>query len=375
MPRSGISVVSCGVLGRDPLDFGVCAIKPLKWLHYRTSFAANLPLFFAQSSHRLRCRVKLGKIMTNMRQPAQIGRDHDGTRLRQRIATGRVEDKRAVISQLIGAVSRMVLVILTVMTPSILLAGTPVDTAQIAMLVALIAGLFIFFEYMGHASSLTEFRDAPPFNRVRFVGLFATVVSLTLIVKAQTEPTTMASLARLVGGQLAQVMDFPYSPVRLVVLLFPADVDLRLLNNVRIAAGVSYFVSLLSLGVFVLALRLRDWPNQQGGFNIWTNLPTFNPTVGGDVVARLERGGQINLILGFLLPFLIPAFVALTSDFVNPIQLKEPHTLIWTMTAWAFIPASLIMRGIALLRVAQMVVFQREKAYMRPDMDGSVAAS
>jgi hypothetical protein len=25
--------------------------------------------------------------------------------------------------------------------------------------------------------------------------------------------------------------------------------------------------------------------NQRGGFNVWTNLPTFDPTAGGDVVA------------------------------------------------------------------------------------------
>jgi hypothetical protein len=35
------------------------------------------------------------------------------------------------------------------------------------------------------------------------------------------------------------------------------------------------------------------------------------------------------------------------------------------MTAWAFIPASLIMRGIAMLRVGQMIALQREQAYLR----------
>ncbi|WP_044036009.1 hypothetical protein [Octadecabacter arcticus] len=73
----------------------------------------------------------------------------------------------------------------------------------------------------------------------------------------------------------------------------------------------------------------------------------------------------VTLILGFLLHFLIPAFVKLASDIFNPIQLQDSHTLIWTMTAWAFIPASLIMRGIAMLRVGQMIALQREQAYLR----------
>jgi len=92
------------------------------------------------------------------------------------------------------------------------------------------------------------------------------------------------------------------------------------------------------------------------------------------VVERLERDGQLNLILGFLLPFLIPAFVKLASDLFNPIQLQDAHTLIWTMTAWAFIPASMIMRGTAMLRVAQMIAAQRERAYLGDSKDEAVPA-
>jgi hypothetical protein len=89
-------------------------------------------------------------------------------------------------------------------------------------------------------------------------------------------------------------------------------------------------------------------------------MPTFDPTAGGDVVQRLSRDSQINLILGFLLPFLIPAAVKLASDVFDPISLSDPHTLIWTVTAWAFLPASLVMRGLALARVAQMIDAQRK---------------
>jgi len=248
------------------------------------------------------------------------------------------------------------------------------DTAQIVMLVCIVSGVFTFVEYNSSSPSLIEFRDAPPFNRVRFLGLSATVLALTVIAKGATQPSTLTALFELVGGSLAEAMDFPYSPVRLVVLMLPADSDAALLGSVRTAAGLSYLVSLLSLAIFVVALRLNNWPNQRGGFNVWTNLPTFDPTAGGDVVVRLERDGQLNLILGFLLPFLIPAFVKLASDLFNPIQLQDAHTLIWMMTAWAFIPASMIMRGIAMLRVAQMIVVQRERAYLSAQKDDAFPA-
>jgi len=249
-------------------------------------------------------------------------------------------------------------------TPSLMLTGTSTDTTQIVALVCLVAGVFTFAEYTAASASLIEFREAPPFNRVRFIGLFATVLALTLIAKGATDPSNLTVLFRIVGSSLAQAMDFPYSPVRLVVLMLPTEAEQELISNVRIAAGLSYLVSLISLAVFILALRLNNWPNQRGGFNVWTNLPTFDPTAGGDVVERLERDGQLNLILGFLLPFLIPALVKLMSDLFNPIQLQDPHTLIWTITAWAFVPASLIMRGIAMLRVGQMIALQRERAYL-----------
>jgi len=322
----------------------------------------------------LQWELNVGNIMAKMRQPATKEQVQNGTRTRHRIAADRNEGNRAVFSRLSGAALRAVLVILLIATPALTLAGTSTDTTQIVALVCIVAGVFTFVEYNAASASLIEFREAPPFNRVRFLGLFGTVVALTLIAKGTSNPSNLTILFQLVGTSLAEAMDFPYSPVRLVVLMLPAEADQQLINSVRTAAGLSYLVSLLSLAAFVLALRLNNWPNQRGSFNVWTNLPTFDPTAGGDVVERLERDGQLNLILGFLLPFLIPALVKLMSDLFNPIQLEDPHTLIWTMTAWAFVPASLIMRGIAMMRVAQMIAHQRERAYLNAQSDDGVPA-
>ena len=43
---------------------------------------------------------------------------------------------------------------------------------------------------------------------------------------------------------------------------------------------------------FVTAIRLNAWPMGSGPFNVWINLPTFDPTYGGDVVDRVEAGRQ-----------------------------------------------------------------------------------
>mgnify|MGYP001794052174 FL=1 len=267
------------------------------------------------------------------------------------------------VSRLPGAVARALLVVLLIVIPSILLPGADSDAQQIVALVAIFGAVLTFVEYASAYPGLVEFRDAPPFNRVRFGALFATVVMLTMIMRGQTDPTTMTEFITAVGTIIGHSIDFPYSPVRLVVLMMPDQADAGLINDVRTAAGISYLISLLSLTVFVMALGVNSWPTRSGAFNVWVNLPTFDPTAGGDVVERLNRDARINIALGFLLPFLIPAIVKLASNIFDPVSMSNPHTLIWTMTAWAFLPASLFMRGIAMGRVASMIEEKRKRTY------------
>jgi hypothetical protein len=80
------------------------------------------------------------------------------------------------------------------------------------------------------------------------------------------------------------------------------------------------------------------------------------------VVARLGRDARINVMLGFLLPFVTPVVVQIASVGFQPLGLTSPQTLIWTMTLWAFLPASLFMRGIAMSRVAEMILARRQAA-------------
>ncbi len=79
------------------------------------------------------------------------------------------------------------------------------------------------------------------------------------------------------------------------------------------------------------------------------------------MVDRLSRDARFNIALGFLLPFLIPAAVKLAALAFSPVTLESPQTLIWTMTAWAFLPASLFMRGIAMGRIAGMIAEKRRQ--------------
>jgi hypothetical protein len=275
-----------------------------------------------------------------------------------------------VISRLSGAVLRAMLVVLLVATPSLLLPGIGADGQQIVALVAIFGAALTIFEYASAYPGLVEFRDAPPFNRIRFISLFATVFLLTVIARGRIEPTTLTEFVTAIGALIGLAIDFPYSPVRLVVLMLPEGTSFEQMSLVRTAAGMSYLISLLTLGFFLIILRLRGWPTSQGTFNVWVNLPIFDPTAGKDVVQRLERDARFNIALGFLLPFLTPAAVKSASVLFGSVTLDNPQTLIWTVSAWAFLPASLFMRGIALARVAEMIAAKRRQTYAKAQADG-----
>jgi hypothetical protein len=280
-----------------------------------------------------------------------------------------------VFSRLAGAILRAILVALLIATPSLLLPSSSPETTQIVTLIALFSAALVIFEYASVYPSLIEFRDAPPFNRVRFMSLFVTVFLLSVISRGQIEPTNLTQFVQAVGGLIGYAIDFPYSPVRLVLQMFPTDTSADNIFMVRTAAGLAYLISLITLTIFIIILRLQGWPVQGRSFNVWVNLPTFDPTAGGDVVVRLIRDARLNIILGFVLPFLTPVVVSSASTLFTPVTVGSPQTLIWTVSAWAFLPASLFMRGIAMHRIAEMIREQRRQAYELAALEQGFAPS
>ncbi len=263
------------------------------------------------------------------------------------------------ISRLAGALVRAVLVILLIATPSLLLPGVTSDVTQIVALVSIFAAALTIFEYASTYPGLVEFRDAPPFNRLRFASLFLTVFLISLVVRGEADTSTLTQMAARVGTGIGEVIDFPYSPVRQIVLLTSGNTSFEHIERVRTAAGISYVVSMFSVLVFYYFIRVRDWPTRSGPFNVWINLPTFDPTTGGDVVTRLERDARVNVGLGFLLPFLLPAVLKATESIFGSVSLDNPQTMIWILASWAFLPASLFMRGLAMGRIAELVERKR----------------
>ncbi|WP_235859836.1 hypothetical protein [Tranquillimonas rosea] len=251
---------------------------------------------------------------------------------------------------------------LMIATPSLLTPWMGEDSAQVVALVGIAAAILTVSEYASSYPCLYEFRDAPPFNRIRFTSLFVTVFLISVMCRGMVSPSSLTQFVQAIGGLVGAGIDFPYSPVRLVILMLPPDADVSYLLLVRASAGIAYLISLISMIVFFIAIRVGAWPLRGGSFNVWVNLPTFDPTAGGDIVDRLHRDGRINIALGFLLPFLMPAAIRGASAMFGEMSFETPQTMVWTVAAWAFLPTSLFMRGIAMTRIARMIATLRKRS-------------
>lgn len=237
------------------------------------------------------------------------------------------------ISQLIGAFVRAILVALLVAMPSMILPGVGSEARDISMVFALVGAALTMFEYGSSHPGLVEFRFAPPFNRIRFISLFLTVLLMALIFRGAVGGNEMTRVVSEIGGVIGNAMDFPFSPVRILTVLLTNDGAAANTGIVRSAAGISYVVSLLSLAFFLMVIRLMSWPLGSRSFNVWVNLPMFDPASSPDVEARLTRDARVNVIFGFTLPFLIPLVAQVASAYFDFSGVENSQTLIWMVAA------------------------------------------
>lgn len=132
-------------------------------------------------------------------------------------------------------------------------------------------------------------------------------------------------------------LDFPYSPIRLIILTLPLDVSETILD----------------------AARLSRWPVSFGSFNVWTNLPVLDPTSGVDIVLRLTREGRSNIGLALLSPFLMPILIQVTMLMLRLKPFQSAQSAAWIIIMWGVLPTFLAMRGIAMLHIAELIIEKR----------------
>lgn len=258
-----------------------------------------------------------------------------------------------------GAAMRGLLVAFLVAMPALVLPSSATQFPEMVLLVALLLGGLVCAEYFATSPSFIEFRDARPLNRGRFVFLFICVFATTLVAAHISDPSGLSLLVYSGASDLGYLLDFVCSPVQLIRLMLPPSVEVQTVELVRNAAALGYAISLAAVLFFIVTVRFGQWPLKHGPFNVWINLPLFDPTTGGDVVSRLQRDARLHILGGFLAPFILPALAQMGSETLLVDLLSNLQLFVWCIVGWAMIPAMMIMRGVARLRVAELIAQKR----------------
>ncbi|KPQ06245.1 MAG: hypothetical protein HLUCCA12_11085 [Rhodobacteraceae bacterium HLUCCA12] len=297
----------------------------------------------------------MGRIVAKLRRLATIvGRNNEAPgNVRPGYGTSMAERKRK--PHLPGAMVRGFLVAVLAILPAVLIPATTPETAQIMLLLAVFAGGIVFAEYASTYPGLIEFRFAAPFNRTRFLLLALTATFMALLLRHQSDPGPFSALVQGLASACFGLLDFGGSPVRLLTGALPDALPVRHLAQVGQGAALTLVIGATTVLGFIAAIRLNVWPMGKGPFNVWINLPTFDPTAGHDVVLRLLRQARISILLGLLLPFLLPGLVHASSLLMQPLTLQSPMGFVWGIVLWGYVPVSLVMRGVAMIRVARMI--------------------
>ncbi|MEM1265881.1 MAG: hypothetical protein AAGI50_07690 [Pseudomonadota bacterium] len=258
-------------------------------------------------------------------------------------------------TRLIGAIIRAAMVLFVVSAPALLLPDVSNASLEITVLLGGVVAAFTLFEYASTHPGLIDFRFAPPYNRIRFLAFAMQIFSLVFLCRAlEGEDAFSAGLIAL-SDQMVEVLTFPLSPVNVAAEMIAAGEDPTLVLLLARAAALSFFVTFCSLAFFALFLWLFRWPVGRRDFNLWTNLPTFEPGYGRDVERRLRRDGVINLLAGVAFLYALPVLLSRTSGWFDPSVFNNYQPLVWGVTIWAFVSGTLVIRGAAILKVGMLI--------------------
>jgi hypothetical protein len=257
--------------------------------------------------------------------------------------------------RVLNAASRGILVLLLVVAPAFLLPGASRTGQEISIIMGALLAIFTCFEYASTQPGLIDFRYAPPYNRIRFVIFSMVMLGLIFVCRATANVDPFSGQVLGFADLMVATFDFAGSPLTLAVALVAEGGDQAFVDLVSRAGAMSLFLSISGLAFFTVFIWLLRWPAERDSFNLWINLPTFDPTVGKDISWRLRRGGLINLLVGLALPYGVIAVVSRAGGWFEPSALGNYQSLIWGCLVWSFLPVVIFNRGMAMLKISWLI--------------------
>jgi len=258
--------------------------------------------------------------------------------------------------RLIGAIFRALVIVALVAAPSLILPSASQSGLEFALIIGGIIGAFTLFEYGSGTPGFVDFRFAPPYNRFRVFTIAMQILFISLMVRAYE---LSIGDFRIVdwAAKLTVWLDFPYSPLTwaLDLVLERSDVTGDVLQLLAFSSALSLFFGIGATIVFIVVLWVFDWPRDREHFNLWANLPTFQPSDPKRAVRRLRRDAIVNAILAVVFLYGSPYALVAGFDWFSPALLENHQAQIWIVTLWCFLPATLLARAGALLKIVRIL--------------------
>lgn len=257
------------------------------------------------------------------------------------------------VVHLLGGMVRAALVVFVIAAPAFLLPDVAVGTQEIILIVAAIAAAFTIFEYASTHPGLIDFRFAPPYNRMRFVSFVLVVLAVSFVARASAGLDSFSSDVLDLADAAVAIAMFPGSPAEVAVdaLAGEAEPEFRLL--IARVASVTFLSTFALLTAFGALLWILRWPVARRDFNLWLNLPTFTPGNVRDVERRLFRDARVNIVAGFALIYLAPLLLSWAGFDAG--MLRNPQVLVWAAAIWGLASGSMVIRGMAMLKIGWLV--------------------
>ncbi|MGR3722743.1 hypothetical protein LGT41_0003820 [Abyssibius alkaniclasticus] len=255
------------------------------------------------------------------------------------------------LNRLIGAVFRAAVVIFIIALPAFILPNTTLNARELSLIAGGVVAAFTIFEYAAKSPGFVDFRFAPPYNRMR-VAIIATEL---LLIAFYFRDLTLGGPMVEFGAKFAFLAEMPGSPVRMTLEMFADTLTPGQLSRLGVVMSLAMVTAIGLSVVFAALLWLSRWPVDRAGFNLWVNMPNFEPSEVGKTERRLYRDGMLNIIFAPLVLYAAPYVLPLASNTLGSNLLREPQSVIWLATLWAFVPASLIIRGAAILKINRIL--------------------
>ncbi|MFT4792489.1 MAG: hypothetical protein ACJAVR_004221 [Paracoccaceae bacterium] len=259
------------------------------------------------------------------------------------------------MQRLSGGILRALIVLLAMIAPAALVPGVSSSAREISFVIGAITGLCVLFEYAARNPGLIDFRFAPPYNRSRFAVFTAILFMMIFFVRAQDGHDGVSGQILSASLNIGARFDFFLSPVAMVGEML-GDPASPLLNAVlRGAAALSFVTALTGTLFFGILFWVTPWPTGRETFNLWINLPTLETAYGAEVERRLFRLAFGTIMVGLGAPYALLALASQARGVFVPAPLLNPLVLVWGATIWAALPMYLVLRGVAIAKIAWLI--------------------